>query len=231
MKIVCVPAPQIGVSSVLYYICAMLKHTIIFIALLSAINAIAQNDALAEKFARCTNDSAFVMQHSITSPQTITFEEALNNAGAPLHMQKILKTPLHGVVGPVIENGHTLYYKVIRADSTTSMHVAHIIVAHSMHPEGDAENIIRDAYDKLKSGATWTSVVDEYSEDGTVQSDGDLGWFIEGQMVPSFNDACLKMKKGDKTIVKTEYGWHIIWMKSEPKKIRKTVECIMLVTK
>lgn len=207
----------------------MYKTIVVFIALLTGLWVTAQSDAMAEKFARCANDSAFVMQHSTAAPQTITFEEIYNTEGSPDHMSKALKAPINWVIGPVMENGHKVYYKVVRADSTTSMHAAHIFVSHGMHPNGEAENIIRDAYDRLKSGATWTSVVDEFSEDGTVQSDGDLGWFTEGQMVAPFEHACLRMKKDDKTIVETVFGWHIIWMKSHPKKTRKSVECMVLV--
>jgi peptidyl-prolyl cis-trans isomerase D len=201
----------------------------LFVMVCSGLIVNAQKDALAEKFAKAKNDSAFVIQHSVSIPHTLKFEEIYNNEGAPEHMRTIMQTPLNGVVGPVMENGRKVYYKVVRADSTISMHVAHIIVSHSMHPNGESKAMILDAFDKLKSGATWTSVVDEYGEDGSVQSDGDLGWFTTGQMVPPFEEACLKMKKDDKTIVETIYGWHIIWMKSNSKKTRASVECMVLI--
>ncbi len=41
---------------------------------------------------------------------------------------------------------------------------------------------------------------------------GDLGFFGQGQMVPSFNDAAFSMKKGEitKTPVKSQFGYHVI---------------------
>ena len=41
---------------------------------------------------------------------------------------------------------------------------------------------------------------------------GDLGFFGQGQMVPAFNDAVFKMKKGDltKSPIKTQFGYHVI---------------------
>ena len=39
---------------------------------------------------------------------------------------------------------------------------------------------------------------------------GDLGWFKQGTMVPSFNDACFNGSKGDLTIVKSDFGVHLI---------------------
>ena len=41
---------------------------------------------------------------------------------------------------------------------------------------------------------------------------GDLGYFGQGQMVPAFNDAVFKMKKGDvtKSPIKTQFGYHVI---------------------
>jgi peptidyl-prolyl cis-trans isomerase D len=205
------------------------------IALLLSIGAshyvVAQQDAFAKSFSKAKNDSSFVIEHSSESVQNVVFEAQFNSENSPEYMKQILKDPIGTVVGPVVEYGKNVYYKIIAADTTTAMHAAHVFVSHSMHAEGESEKIILDAYDKLKKGATWTSIVDEYSEDGTVQSDGDLGWFTEGMMVKPFNDACLKMKKGEKTIVMTEFGWHIIWMKSDLKRTRKAVTCMRLVAK
>lgn len=49
------------------------------------------------------------------------------------------------------------------------------------------------------------------SEDpGSGAKGGDLGWFGQGQMVPSFNDASFKGKKGDMPVVLSDFGVHII---------------------
>ena len=39
---------------------------------------------------------------------------------------------------------------------------------------------------------------------------GDLGWFIDGQMVPEFNTFVLQNKVGTYGLVKTDFGYHVI---------------------
>jgi peptidyl-prolyl cis-trans isomerase D len=191
----------------------------------------AQVDRLSLDFQNCANDTEFVIQKSLHGFSTAVFETMFKTDESPEHMRQLLASPVGTVVGPISENEHKIYFKSIAADSSLSMHVAHIIVTHSMHPDGEAKRLINAAYAKLKAGTPWTKVVDEYSEDGTVERDGDLDWFGIGMMVKPFEDACLKMKKGDMSVVETEFGWHIIWMKSAPRKIRKNVTCLQLVTK
>jgi len=51
----------------------------------------------------------------------------------------------------------------------------------------------------------------EFSNDPSVaQNNGDLGWFADGQMVPAFNEAVYKTKKGKFTLADTPFGYHII---------------------
>ena len=67
---------------------------------------------------------------------------------------------------------------------------------------------------KLKSGADWSKMVQEYSEDKFSKDlDGKLERFSIGQMIPEFEKAAYSLKKpGDiyKEAVKTDYGFHII---------------------
>ncbi len=46
---------------------------------------------------------------------------------------------------------------------------------------------------------------------------GDLGYFAQGQMVPAFNDTVFKMKVGTvtKTPVKTQFGFHVIYLEDK----------------
>ncbi|KAK4530959.1 hypothetical protein CCYA_CCYA06G1816 [Cyanidiococcus yangmingshanensis] len=39
---------------------------------------------------------------------------------------------------------------------------------------------------------------------------GELGWFRRGQMVPSFEEACLEATVHEPFKVRTEFGWHIV---------------------
>lgn len=65
---------------------------------------------------------------------------------------------------------------------------------------------------KLKNGEKFEDLAKEYSEDGSKDDGGDLGWFNRGDMVSEFEEAAIKLEKGKYTTeaVKTQYGYHII---------------------
>lgn len=65
---------------------------------------------------------------------------------------------------------------------------------------------------QLKSGdLSFADAARGYSEDPSAVDGGDLGWFSKGQMVPEFQAAVDKLKKGETSdIVRTQYGYHII---------------------
>jgi len=65
---------------------------------------------------------------------------------------------------------------------------------------------------KLNNGEKFEDLAKEYSEDGSKEDGGDLGWFNRGDMVSEFEEAAIKLEKGKYTTepVKTQYGYHII---------------------
>ncbi|MEE8359619.1 MAG: peptidylprolyl isomerase [Candidatus Omnitrophota bacterium] len=65
--------------------------------------------------------------------------------------------------------------------------------------------------DKLTAGALFEELAREYSKDVTSKRGGDIGYFSSGQMLPEFEDACIKLKIGETSgPVKTQFGYHII---------------------
>jgi peptidyl-prolyl cis-trans isomerase D len=65
--------------------------------------------------------------------------------------------------------------------------------------------------EKARSGQDFSELAREYSEAPTKEKGGDLGYFSEGQMVESFEEAAFNMEKGQiSDLVKTTYGYHII---------------------
>jgi foldase protein PrsA len=73
------------------------------------------------------------------------------------------------------------------------------------------EKTAQEVEKKLKDGEDFAKLAKEYSQDGSAQSGGDLGYFKSGQMVAEFEEAAQKLKVGEiSDPVKTQYGYHII---------------------
>lgn len=68
-----------------------------------------------------------------------------------------------------------------------------------------------EVIDKLNAGAIFEELAKKYSKDMTSSRGGDVGYFSIGQMVPEFEDVCLKLKVGEVSgPVKTQFGYHVV---------------------
>ncbi|NJO33179.1 MAG: peptidylprolyl isomerase [Rhodospirillales bacterium] len=76
----------------------------------------------------------------------------------------------------------------------------------------DGEDKAREVYEKIAHGEDFSKMAKEHSKDpGSKDDGGDLGYFAKGQMVPEFETAAFKLKKGDVSMpVQTKFGWHLI---------------------
>ena len=74
----------------------------------------------------------------------------------------------------------------------------------------------------VENGGDFTTIAKDMSEDvGSAIEGGDLGWFKEGVMVPTFNDACFNGKPGDIMIVQSQFGFHLIEILKQADKTKK----------
>ena len=93
---------------------------------------------------------------------------------------------------------------------------SHILVK----AEEEALQIIK----QLDIKSEFSKLAKSYSIGPSKKNGGNLGWFRSGQMVKEFEEAVLKLKKGEITQkpVKTKFGYHIIILNdirdSQPKK-------------
>lgn len=74
--------------------------------------------------------------------------------------------------------------------------------------KAQAEQVLR----RIKAGEKFETLAAQYGSDDTKANGGDLGWVNRSQVVPEFGDALFALKIGElsPTLVKTEYGYHII---------------------
>jgi len=99
------------------------------------------------------------------------------------------------------------------------LHARHILVKTKQ----EAQKII-DTLKKAKDIKTkFIELAKTKSIGPSGKNGGDLGWFTPDKMVPEFSNAAMLLKKGEfsKTPVKTQFGYHIIYL--EDKKPSKTL--------
>ena len=85
--------------------------------------------------------------------------------------------------------------------------------------EDEAKKII-ETLSKAKDGlAEFIKLAKEKSTGPSGKNGGDLGWFPLNRMVPEFSTAADKLKKGEftKAPVKTQFGYHIIYLDDRKK--------------
>ncbi len=107
-------------------------------------------------------------------------------------------------------NQHIDEYKV-----ENRAHVEHILFKTVGKTDAETAEIRQKAEDVLKQakhGANFEDLAKKYSEDdATKPKGGDLGWIVDQQTVPQFQQAAFSVPKGQiPDLVKTQYGFHII---------------------
>ena len=99
--------------------------------------------------------------------------------------------------------------------------VRHILVRPSeATTDSQAETMIRDLYQQLENGASFSALAREYSDDPVSGSDGgNLGWVSPGQMVPAFEQAMLNADIGEfRGPFRSQFGWHILQVQERRQK-------------
>jgi len=125
----------------------------------------------------------------------------------------------NAVFGPYLDGGdYVLAKKIDEKTLPDSVKARHILIATVDPKTGEPtleDSIAKKRIDSIKNeidkGASFEALALKYSDDeGSKIKGGDLGYFTSGRMVKEFNDFCFDGKKGDKKIVKTQFGYHYI---------------------
>ncbi len=72
---------------------------------------------------------------------------------------------------------------------------------------------IKAIRDSIQAGASFEEMAKKYSEDGSADKGGELGFFKRGELVASFEEAAYKLEPGQMSdVVESEFGYHLIQM-------------------
>ncbi|MEE9342878.1 MAG: SurA N-terminal domain-containing protein [Gammaproteobacteria bacterium] len=101
---------------------------------------------------------------------------------------------------------------LIQQEQRRASHILIDVPAGDDSAEEAAEIKAENILDELLDGAEFSDLVGKYSSDpGSVENDGDLGFFGKGAMVPEFEAAAFSMAIGDiSELVRSQFGFHII---------------------
>jgi len=90
----------------------------------------------------------------------------------------------------------------------------------------DSEDKAKELADRLAKGEDFAKLAKENSKDpGSKDDGGMLGFFGKGQMVPAFEEAAFRLKKGEVSPpVKSQFGYHLIKVEDRRDKKLPTFE-------
>lgn len=91
-------------------------------------------------------------------------------------------------------------------------HARHILIKlNEVVSEQDAKQKMDGLKERLDNGDNFEDLARQYSEDGSANNGGDLGWVNPGDTVPKFEAAMNALAPGEiSEPVLTPFGWHII---------------------
>jgi peptidyl-prolyl cis-trans isomerase D len=174
-------------------------------------NALMENIVkLKTEFQAATNDTAFVNANSADPFSASTIKRG--KLGPQIDSAVFAGSP-GSVYGPYTEGEQLKLVKVLAFKSSPDSVKARHILISTQNGLDPAKALAKadSLKNAVKAGSDFTLLALQFSEDpGSKVKGGDLGYFAEGMMVPTFNDACFNGKIGDLVTVTSQFGAHLI---------------------
>ncbi|WP_181919546.1 peptidylprolyl isomerase [Alkalilimnicola ehrlichii] len=110
--------------------------------------------------------------------------------------------------------------------------VAHILQrTHSGMDESERQaklTTLQEAYSKLRAGADFAELVQQYSEDQvSAAKGGDLGWLREGTISTRFSEVAFNTPAGELSEpFETPFGFHIVKVLESPMTVKQPLEAV-----
>ncbi len=133
-------------------------------------------------------------------------------------------------IAPFIENNMYTMAKIVDVQSRPdSLKASHILLTFEGAQSGGkrTKEVAKKLADSLlmavkKDPKQLALLAMRYSDDPSAKSNlGDMGWFNDGSMVPSFNNACVNGKVGDVVVIESQFGYHVINITGKTAPVKK----------
>ena len=178
-----------------------------------------QADSIAHtlKTVKASEDSSYIVAESddhMLDPnyhKKGTFSPSIDSV-----MSNKSKEDIGFIYGPYRDMNKIKIAKLLDvANIPDSVKASHILIRPA-DPSKDADwAVAKKKADSIKEVVTKDNFADmakKFSQDGSAEKGGDLGWFQQGAMVPEFDKACFFNNKGEILEVKSEFGYHVIYI-------------------
>jgi parvulin-like peptidyl-prolyl isomerase len=108
--------------------------------------------------------------------------------------------------------------KILVKAPNTFYHIKHILIDTAVFDKNFAESLAYNIIWKIENkSTTLAEQASIYSADlESSAKGGDLGWFIQGVMLPELDKAMIKHKKGDMFTVWSPSGLHVVTVADNP---------------
>nr|WP_284213633.1 peptidylprolyl isomerase [Comamonas jiangduensis] len=197
-----------------------LGHILITVPENASQNEVAQRQTRAEEAlaaVRRGDDFASVAQRYSEGGQAILGMRPANRYPG-LFIESVANTPVGGIVGPIRSAAGFHILKVVDKSASgvpavvTQNHARHILLRTSPQlGEREAAQRLAELRQRIEGGARFEDLARQYSEDGSAQMGGDLGWAGPGRYVPEFEQALNALQPGQVSQpVVSRFGVHLI---------------------
>ena len=169
----------------------------------------AQLDQIRSQF---PNEEAF---EDALEQQNLTLQEIESDIAEQIIIEEILQGDVLADAGVGEDAAREFYDENPELFETPpQIRASHILILTQGMDDTEREEArseIESIQAQLDEGADFAELAREYSQDGTAEQGGDLGFFSQGQMVPEFEQAAFDLDVGEiSDIVETQFGYHII---------------------
>ncbi|RMH68296.1 MAG: peptidylprolyl isomerase [Bacteroidetes bacterium] len=172
-------------------------------------------ERLRDRFAAAEDDSLFLVRNGSERPYTSATFRA-DELEAPIADAVFANLEPGRIVGPILSGNqyHLIKIQSVEPADEPVVRARHILLRA---PEGneaaraEARARANELRQRILDGESFADLAREFSEDGSAQQGGDLGWFGRGRMVEPFEEATFSARVGEITRpVETRFGIHLI---------------------